>query len=79
MQPWIERDISRFQSEKLGSNNNKNSYGFNIIIDKSVEVTESVFSIDFVTLLTRIGGAVGVGKECLWIIFIILNKLTDFY
>ena len=63
----------------MGSNNNEERYGFNLVFDESVEVTESVFSIDFVTLLTRIGGAVGVGKECLWIIFIILNKLTDFY
>ena len=62
----------------MGSNNNEERFGFNLVIDKSVDVTESVFSIDFVTLLTRIGGAVGVGKECLWIIFIILNKLTDF-
>ena len=59
----------------MGSNNNEERYGFNLVFDESVEVTESVFSIDFVTLLTRIGGAVGVGKECLWIIFIILNKL----
>ena len=63
----------------MGSNNNEERYGFNLVFDESVEVTESVFSIDFVTLLTRIGGAVGVGKECLWIIFIILNKLTDLY
>ena len=62
----------------MGSNNNEERYGFNLVFDESVDVTESVFSIDFVTLLTRIGGAVGVGKECLWIIFIILNKLTDF-
>ena len=34
-----------------------------------VDVTEAQKTIDFVTLVSRIGGSIGVGKELLWISF----------
>ena len=48
-------------------------FGVHILFDKSVTVTKSHFSIDILTLLTRLGGAVGVGKEGWWIVMIMVN------
>ena len=54
-------------------------FGVNILLDKSVTVTESHFSIDFLTLLTRIGGAIGVGKEGLWIIILVAERVYKLF
>ena len=44
-----------------------------IYFDKTVEVTASQKTIDSLTLLTRLGGATGVGKEGLWFILLTLD------
>ena len=69
-----------FRVVKSGENtgDKREAFGVNILFDKSVTVTESHFSINFLTLLTRIGGAVGVGKEGLWLITIALNQISNF-
>ena len=48
----------------------------NMYFDKTVEVTASQKTIDSLTLLTRLGGATGVGKEGLWFILILVEYLV---
>ena len=36
-----------------------------------VTVTRAQWSIDAMTLLTRVGGVVGVGKELLWLVLLL--------
>ena len=36
-------------------------------VEEKVKVQESLYTINEVTLVTRIGGIIGVGKEFLWI------------
>ena len=54
-------------------------FGVNILLDKSVTVTESHFSINLLTLLTRIGGAIGVGKEGLWIVILVAERVYKLF
>ena len=50
-------------------------------LEEKVSVRETKFAIDGITLLTRIGGLIGVGKEFLWISVIScgLLKFTFFF
>ena len=45
-----------------------NKYGIFIQFEDVIETIETSFVIDTRTMLTRIGGTIGVGKEFLWII-----------
>ena len=51
--------------------------GVNLLFDRHVSLTETELSVTEMTFLTRIGGAIGVGKEFLWmILFVITNAVT---
>ena len=50
-----------------------------IYFDKTVEVTASQKTIDSLTLLTRLGGATGVGKEGLWFILLFIDIFIIFF
>ena len=45
-----------------------NKFGMFIQLEDVVKVQRSSFVIDSITLMTRIGGIIGVGKEFLWAI-----------
>ena len=65
----------RYVSTKIGENHNTNQVGFDVQFEKHVVVTRSAFAIDLVTLITRIGGIIGVGKELLWVIVFCVTTL----
>ena len=54
-------------------------YGLFINFDREVEETRSQLNISPLTLLTRIGGIIGVGKEFLWIIITLATYLISIY
>lgn len=43
-------------------------YGLVVQFDTEVEITDVNFNIGVMTLLTRLGGIIGVGKNLLWLI-----------
>ena len=45
--------------------------GLFIQFDENVQIHKSNFVIDGITLMTRIGGIIGIGKEFLWVIVIV--------
>ena len=47
-----------------------------ILWDNKVEKTISNLQIGEITLLTRIGGIIGVGKELLWVMMITGSSIT---
>ena len=50
---------------------NSDSPGFLYIqFDEIVQIHKSTFVIDEITLMTRIGGIIGVGKELLWVMIV---------
>ena len=61
------------ESEILKSGNVS---GLIIFFDNIVEKTISNWQIEEITLLTRIGGIIGVGKELLWVMMITVSSIT---
>ena len=50
-----------------------------IFFYQTVDVTASQKTIDFLTLLTRLGGATGVGKEVIWLLFLLAESWIFIY
>lgn len=65
----------RYKLEQLGIEESNELFGLAIVFDTSVEQTKSDWQITEVTLLTRIGGIIGVGKNLLWIIIFIFTSI----
>ena len=51
-------------------------FGMSIVFDNVIEKTISDWQVNPVTLLTRIGGIIGVGKELLWVMIITGSSIT---
>ena len=64
-----------FDSRIVKNDPYRKVYGLYIQLEEKVKVLESTFIINEITLLTRIGGIIGVGKEFLWIIILIFGSL----
>ena len=71
--------------EQIGILESKSKFGISIVFDNVVQKTISDWQIKPVTLLTRIGGIIGVGKELLWVIvfcyssvILVVNFLKSF-
>ena len=62
--------------EQLGRVESNELFGMVVAFDNIVEQTISDWQIKPVTLLTRFGGLVGVGKNLLWIIIFICSSMT---
>ena len=54
-------------------------FGLLINFDREVVETKSKLNIEPLTLLTRIGGMIGVGKEFLWIIITVCSYLISLH
>ena len=59
--------------EEINTLESKNLFGLTIVFDNVVEKTISNWQIEPVTLLTRIGGIIGVGKELLWVMIVTIG------
>ena len=62
--------------EQLGRVESNELFGMVVAFDNIVEQTISDWQIKPVTLLTRFGGLVGVGKNLLWIIIFICSTMS---
>ena len=71
----------KFNSRRTRIDPRDDRIGIFIQLEEKVSVRETKFAIDGITLLTRIGGLIGVGKEFLWISVITcgLLKFTFHY
>ena len=69
---------SSYHIEERGANDNPDFMGMKLYFDPTVEVTASQKTIDGLTLMTRLGGATGVGKEMIWIILLTSEFLVLF-
>ena len=67
-----------YHIEERGANANPSFMGMKLYFDSSVEVTAAQKTIDGLTLMTRLGGATGVGKEMIWIILLTSEFLVLF-
>ena len=64
-----------YKTTKIGHDEKDDRYGLYVEFHKEVILTSDNLSIEPMTLLTRIGGIIGVGKEFFWIIISISSLL----
>ena len=75
---WYNQLNYRYEGEKVGLSVRKEIYGIALTFQKQVEVTSSQFNIDALTLLTKIGGILGVGRTIVWIIITCFDYILYF-
>ena len=67
-------------TRKIGFDERKNKYGIFVRFSREIDVHRSLLNVETLTLLTRIGGIIGVGKQFLWIAItinaILLSTIT---
>ena len=68
----------KFNTKLMLFDDRTKKYGLFILFDDTVETTRSRMVINPETLITRIGGIIGVGKELLWIVLICSGAFTLF-
>ena len=61
----------KFDARKTMDYPYENYEGLFIQFDENVQIHKSSFVINEITLLTRIGGIIGIGKEFLWVIVMV--------
>ena len=66
-----------YKTANTGFDSRSDRYGMFINIDREVVETRSQLNIGPLTLLTRIGGMIGVGKQFLWIIITVCSYLIS--
>ena len=67
--------MCRYQVDNVGFDARHDRYGLYAQFDQDVEVTVSKLEIGLKTLATRIGGIIGVGKELVWVIILVLSTI----
>ena len=67
--------LHRFQVEEIGTRQN-NKKGLKIRFEKEVEITKSSLAINTITLLSKIGGFIGINKNFLWLIIFIMSSFS---
>ena len=65
--------VHRFQVEEIGTRQN-NKKGLKIRFEEEVEITKSSLAINTITLLSKIGGFIGINKNFLWLIIFIMSS-----
>ena len=68
--------LCRYRSEQVGYIDTTDRSGLILSFDSVVELTKSELQIDQITLLTRCGGIIGVGKNLLWIIIFVMSSFA---
>ena len=67
--------LHRFQVEEIGTRQN-NKKGLKIRFEQEVEITKSSLAINTITLLSKIGGFIGINKNFLWLIIFIMSSFS---
>ena len=66
-----------YKTARIGFDSRSDRFGLFINFLSEVEETRSKLNIETITLLTRIGGIIGVGKEFLWILTMTVTGLLS--
>ena len=71
----MEKVNKRYQAKQIGSKQLKEQIGIIIWFDKTVEKTESKYTTGFKTLISKIGGFIGISKNFLWLMILFLSSI----
>ena len=65
-----------YQATEMGLRR-KTSKGLIIWFENEVDITKSSWKVDAVTIISNIGGFIGIGKEFLWLVILLLTILLS--
>lgn len=68
--------IRKYQVKLLGVEETDNGQGILLYFDKNVDVTKSSLQISFIKIMSEIGGSIGIGKNLLWLIILLISTIT---
>ena len=66
--------VKSYQVNEIGKKEMKEN-GLIIYFEKEVEVTKSALTIDIRTLISNIGGFIGISKNFLWLIIVFISSV----
>ena len=65
----------KYQTKHIGSKQLKEQTGIIIWFEHIVEITESRYTTGFKTLISKIGGFIGISKNFVWLIILLLSSI----
>ena len=65
----------RYEAKKIGLLEKNGTRGLIIRFDKDVEITKSSWTIDVKSLLSSVGGTIGLSKELLWLLILTISSV----
>ena len=66
--------VKSYQVNEIGKKEMEEN-GLIIYFEKEVEVTKSALTIDIRTLISNIGGFIGISKNFLWLIIVFISSV----
>ena len=67
--------VKRFNAKEIGKREKINVRGIYVIFEREVAVTKSSWALDGITLLSKIGGFIGISKNLSWLIILLLSSV----
>ena len=64
-----------YEITEQGFDKKTNRYGVKLYFINNVEITISHLTVDHITLMSRIGGIIGVGQALVWVTEFCINKI----
>ena len=68
----------KYQVKLIGVEERMETKGIVIYFEKTVDVTRTEFIIGFITIMSEIGGFIGISKNLLWVIILVLSTIGIF-
>lgn len=65
----------RYQAKEVGFTGSNNLTGIVLKFERDVDITKSSWTINFKTLLSKIGGFIGLSKNFLWLVILFISSV----
>ena len=67
--------VKRYQAKEVGFTVSNNFTGIVLKFERDIEITKSSWTINFKTLLSKIGGFIGLSKNFLWLLILLISSV----
>ena len=67
--------IIRYDSKEIGLRDHSEQRGLTIRFDDEVAIVKSSFQMDEMSLLSKIGGFIGISKNFLWLVIVLISSV----
>ena len=67
--------VKKYNAKEIGKREKINVRGIYVIFEREVAVAKSLWALDGITLLSKIGGFIGISKNLSWLIMLLLSSV----